>query len=146
MVAHELRSPLSPIRLAAGMLGRVDATRLPEQLPRMRAIIEREVVHMMRLIGDLLDLSRVHTGKLRLETEVLALASALEEAVATSQPALDARGQRLRLEIAGACVDVYADPVRLAQIFRNLLDNASKYTPKGGMLTLSLVCLETMCR
>jgi diguanylate cyclase (GGDEF)-like protein len=137
IVAHELRSPLSPIRMAAGLLDRVPA----HELPQMQAIIEREVVHMTRLVGDLLDLSRVHTGKLRLERRSLDLGKIIEESIDVCRPAMEARQQvfsSLRTEVQ---LTMYGDPTRLAQVFRNLLDNASKYTADGGEISLEVAVL-----
>jgi signal transduction histidine kinase len=132
VVAHELRGPLSPIRMAAGMLGRISN----DELPRMAGIIDREVVHMSRLIGDLLDLSRVHTGKLRLERSQIRLGTVIQAAIDASREAMAARGQELTLALEPGELDLYGDAVRLTQVVRNLLDNASKYTPEGGRITL----------
>lgn len=133
LVAHELRNPLGPIRLASAMLGRVSA----EELPRYQAIIENEVEHMVRLISDLLDLSRVNTGKLRLERRLVDLVGIVEDAANASRPAMDAREQCFSVELPKRAIEVDADPVRLAQILRNLLDNASKYSPEGGEIGIS---------
>jgi hypothetical protein len=135
VVAHELRNPLTPIRIAAEMLGQVGS----EEMPRYQAIIENEIEHMVRLVSDLLDVSRVNTGKLRLERQVVDLTSIIDEAVAACRPAMDTRMQHFSVQVPPGPLAVNADPVRLAQILRNLLDNASKYTPKGGDIGLSIV-------
>jgi diguanylate cyclase len=134
VVAHELRSPLSPIRMAAALLNRLPA----QELPRMQAIIEREVVHMTRIIGDLLDLSRVHTGKLRLDRRVAGVEKIVEEAIDACRPAMVARQQNFTSVLSGQPLMAYADPMRLAQVFRNLLDNASKYTADGGDIAVEV--------
>lgn len=134
VVAHELRSPLSPIRMAAALLNRLPA----HELPRMQAIIEREVVHMTRLVGDLLDLSRVHTGKLRLERRAVNVEKIIEESIEACRPAMAARQQVFSSVLSAHILMAYADPTRLAQVFRNLLDNASKYTPDGGEIALEV--------
>lgn len=134
VVAHELRNPLTPIRIAAEMLGLVRA----DEMPRYQAIIEQEVEHMVRLVSDLLDVSRVNTGKLRLERQVVDMASIIDEAVDACRPAMDTRMQRFSVQVPPRALEVDGDPVRLSQILRNLLDNASKYTPTGGEIGLSV--------
>jgi diguanylate cyclase (GGDEF)-like protein len=141
MVAHELRNPLTPIRIAASLLVGRTAMDNPS-LERLQAIIEAQVVHMSRLIDDLLDDSRVSTGKLRLESSTVDMVDILELAASTCRPAVDARSQRLVLELPPSPCAFCGDPVRLAQIFTNLLDNASKYTARGGEIAVSLVRLD----
>ncbi|MCY7313459.1 MAG: diguanylate cyclase [Pseudoxanthomonas sp.] len=133
VVAHELRTPLTPIRIAATMLGE-----RPDAVSRMQAIIERQVLHMSRLVGDLLDVSRVNTGKLRLEREAVDVAMVVDEAVDNCRPAMDTRLQQLVLKVQLRLLLVHGDPVRLVQVLSNLLDNASRYTPQAGAVTLSL--------
>lgn len=135
LLAHELRSPLGPIRMAANLIGRLPA---PE-LPRMQAIIEREIGHMTRLVGDLLDVGRINSGKMNLERQTVSLKHIVEDAVNACRPALEARMQHLDVLLPSSPANMQADPVRLAQVVRNLLDNASKYTRDGGHITLSLV-------
>lgn len=135
LLAHELRSPLGPIRMAANLIGRLPA---PE-LPRMQAIIEREIVHMTRLVGDLLDVGRINSGKMNLERQSLCMAHIVEDAVNACRPAMDARMQHLDVRVSSTSANMQGDPVRLAQVVRNLLDNASKYTGDGGHIVLSLV-------
>lgn len=137
MVAHELRHPLTPLRLAAEMLVTQHIDN-PAALARLQRIIDGQVMHMSRLIGDLLDGSRVCNGKLRLQRKVLDLHQVLGKAVMACRPLFDLRKQQLVLQLPEGTTDFYGDPVRLAQIFGNLLDNASKYTPEGGRITLSL--------
>ena len=137
VVAHELRHPLAPIRNAAAILGRI-----PDQEPtlgRMQAIIERQVLHMSRLVGDLLDVSRVGTGKLRLERGPLDMVAVIEATVEACKPGMDARAQRFIVRPLPATLPVDGDAVRLVQILSNILDNASKYTPNGGEIEFSAV-------
>lgn len=132
LVAHELRNPLTPLGVAASLLRTADA----DSLQRMRRIIEQQVDHITRLVGDLLDLSRSNTGKLRLHLRTIDLADVIDNAINVSKPAMDARLQRFRVDLPAHPVMLEADPIRLNQILSNLLDNASKYTPDGGEISL----------
>jgi diguanylate cyclase (GGDEF)-like protein len=138
VVAHELRNPLTPIRIAAEMLGLVRA----EEMPRYQAIIEHEIEHMVRLVSDLLDVSRADTGKLRLERQAVDMAGIIDEAIDACRPAMDTRLQFFSVKAPGSAMKLHGDPVRLAQILRNLLDNASKYTPNGGRIELSVAVVD----
>lgn len=141
VLSHELRNPLMPMQHAATLLHRA---RLDESLlPRIQAMIERQVTHMSRLVGDLLDVSRVSTGKLRLERRMLDLKDILDAAVEACRPSMDARLQHFTVHIPAGPLDLYADPVRLTQIFSNLLDNASKYSPEGVDIGLSAMQAES---
>ena len=138
MVAHELRNPLTPIRIAASLL--IDRKSDDElSLVRLQVIINDQVTHMSRLISDLLDGSRIRTGKLRLERDNVEIIGVLRQSLEACRPAMESRGQRLTIELPSAPLDFYGDRVRLTQIFSNLLDNASKYTPQDGEIALSLV-------
>jgi diguanylate cyclase (GGDEF)-like protein len=136
MVAHELRNPLTPIRNAAELLKRVRGDQA--LLAKLQGVIERQVVHMGRLIDDLLDGSRAGVGKLRIEPATVNILDVLEIAVDTCRPAMEARHQQLTLQLPPGPLETQGDHLRLAQIFSNLLDNASKYTPEGGSITLAL--------
>lgn len=138
VVAHELRNPLTPIRIAAEMLGLAR----PEEIPRYQAIIENEVEHMVRLVSDLLDMSRANTGRLRIERQPVDLVAIIDEAIAACRPAMDKRLQHFSVQVPARAIALDADPVRLAQILRNVLDNASKYTPDGGEIGLSVTVVE----
>ncbi len=132
LVAHELRNPLTPLGVAASLLRSSN----PGDLQRMQRIIEEQVTHITRLVGDLLDLSRSSTGKLRLHFRTIDLAKVIDDAINVSRPAMDARLQHFRVELPLRPVALEADPIRLNQILSNLLDNASKYTPDGGEISL----------
>lgn len=134
VTAHELRNPLSSISLAATML----ATPETKDPSRMQAIIGRQVTHMQRLIDDMLDLSRVHSGKLRLELRKVDMAALMEEVVFTCRQAMDKRRQEFSLRMPPQLPQVDGDPLRLAQVFSNLLVNASKFTPEGGRIDLDV--------
>ncbi|MEO8153687.1 MAG: diguanylate cyclase [Rhizobacter sp.] len=132
-LVHELRNPLAPIRTAAALMSRVEAS----GLPRLQGVIERQVTHMSRLLGDLFDVSRAVVGKLRLDFEAVNIIDIIDTAVDACQPAIDARHQHFDLVIPRQELELNGDAVRLTQIISNLLDNASKYTPDGGRLGLS---------
>lgn len=140
MVAHELRNPLNPIRNAAGLLKRVRNDQA--MLESLQGIIERQVVHMARLIDDLLDGARADLGKLRLQFATVNLPDVLGVAVDACRPTFEVRRQHFSLHLPPGPLSVVADQFRLAQIFSNLLDNASKYTPQGGNISLELATEE----
>ncbi len=108
----------------------------------MQALIDRQVTYMSRLVGDLLDASRVVTGKLRLEMDWLDLADTIEQAVDACLNEMDARGQHLEVHMPSHTLNLRGDPLRLAQVVNNLLDNASKYTPPGGQIALSAAVVD----
>ena len=133
-VAHELRNPLMPLRLAAVML---DRARTDEQAyARLQATITGQVAQMTRLIGDLLEGSRISTGEFRLERTLVDIADVLRRAIETAAPSMDGRGHRFIAHIPPEPVMVLGDMVRLVQVFGNLLENSSKYTPPSGEITL----------
>jgi len=141
MVAHELRNPLTPIRIAASLLDNRGANPTPS-LARLQSIIEGQVAHMTRLVEDLLEGSRLSAGKLRLERSNVDLIGILEMAAQTCRPGMEARHQSLTLQLPPGPVEIHGDPIRLAQVVCNLLDNASKYTPMAGEITLAAKVLE----
>lgn len=141
MIAHELRNPLAPIRLATSMLGRV---RTDEPLlPRAQAIIERQTVQMARLVDDLLDVTRANTGRLAIELEEVDIVEVIDDAIDASRPAMDTRLQSFEVKAPSRPLKVRGDPVRLVQVVNNLLNNASKYTPDGGAITLTVAVADS---
>jgi diguanylate cyclase len=134
MLAHELRNPLTPIRNAAAVIGNV--RNVEPVLPKMQAIIERQVAHMTRLVDDLLDVSRIDTGKLRLERVPVDIADVVDAAVDAARPAMDARLQSFHVHLPASDLTVNGDSGRLVQALCNVLNNASKYTPEGGAIDL----------
>lgn len=137
-LAHELRNPLVPIINAAHLLKKGDLP--PSQLRWIQGVIERHARHLASLVDDLLDLSRISAGKVRLLKEVLDIRTIIERAIEINAPAAAARRHRLdapRLDRTAATL-VYGDPTRLTQIVSNLVDNAIKYTPEGGHIQLRL--------
>jgi diguanylate cyclase len=117
LVAHELRNPLTPLGVATSLLRSSN----PHDLQRMQKIIEEQVNHITRLVGDLLDLSRSSTGKLRLHFRTVDLAKVIDDAINVSRPAMDARLQHFRIELPLQPVVLQADPIRLNQILRTCL-------------------------
>ncbi|MDX2171259.1 MAG: ATP-binding protein [Deltaproteobacteria bacterium] len=129
-LAHELRNPLAPIANASQILQRAgDDAALAES---SRAVIDRQVQQLVRLVDDLLDLSRITTGKLELRPRHCELAAIVATAVETSRPIIEAAGHRLTVELPAEPIALYGDDTRLAQVLLNLLNNAAKYTAQGG--------------
>ncbi|MBK9258504.1 MAG: PAS domain S-box protein [Polyangiaceae bacterium] len=135
MLSHELRNPLAPILNAVQIL-RLLGPKEPK-LERARDMIERQVNHLSRLVDDLLDVSRVSRGKIKLQKTRLDLADVIRQAVETSRPLIDARHHELRVTLPGKPICVEADLTRLAQVVSNLLNNAAKYTDDGGIIELA---------
>ncbi|HSW16135.1 MAG TPA: ATP-binding protein [Ramlibacter sp.] len=135
-LAHELRNPLAPLRTGLEILKR-DPTN-GARSTSARATMERQLTHMVRLIDDLLDISRVNTGKFRLERAVISLAEILESAADACRPAFAAREQSFELRIDQPGAKVEGDAVRLTQAITNLLINANKYTQPGGHITAQM--------
>lgn len=130
MVAHELRHPLAPIRAAAEMVRRAGGDEA--MLERMHLVVEQQVTHMARLVDDLLDESRVDSGKFRMKHARIDIAEVLRQVTDSWQPAAVLKGQSLTLRLQNSDLWVQGDTDRLAQVMGNLLDNAVKYTPAGG--------------
>ncbi|RXN88232.1 response regulator receiver protein [Achromobacter aloeverae] len=133
-LAHELRNPLAPIRNGLGMLQRAGDG--GPAATRIHGMMDRQVKHLVRLVDDLLEVSRITGGKVVLRREALDLAEVLRNAVETSRPMIDAGGHRLHIALPPSPLPLEADPVRLAQVFANLLNNAAKYTEPGGEIHL----------
>jgi PAS domain S-box-containing protein len=130
-LAHELRNPLAPIRNAVEVLKARDSA---TQLNWARSVIERQVVHMARLLDDLLDVSRISRNRVELRISRVTLASVLESALETSRPLIEAGRHELTVDLPRETIWLDTDPVRLAQVFSNLLNNAATYTEKGGRI------------
>ena len=135
MLGHELRNPLAPISNALSVLGMENPA--PEQLRRMHDIIGRQVRQMSRLIDDLLDVSRIISGKVQLKVEPVALRDAANSALESVAPLMQQKSHTLTLELA-AEPWVSGDHARLVQIMVNLLTNAAKFTPNGGQIALRI--------
>jgi signal transduction histidine kinase/CheY-like chemotaxis protein len=135
-LAHELRNPLAPIRNAVALLRSEGAAAADRRDARM--IIDRQVAQMARLVDDLLDVSRITAGKLKMRMARLDLRDALNLAVTTARPHLDEAGHRLTLVLPLEPMMIEGDEVRLSQVFANLLHNACKYTEPGGEIALEV--------
>ncbi len=133
-LAHELRNPLAPIRTGLEVMRMAGGN--PEAMERVRATMERQVEQLVTLVNDLLDVSRITRGKLRLRKVPADPGEILRNAVDTSRPVLEEAGHGLVLELPQEPLYLEADPHRLAQVVSNLLNNAAKYTPAGGRITL----------
>jgi PAS domain S-box-containing protein len=136
MLSHELRNPLAPIANAVYLLrAEGDGTRLQQQA---RSVIERQVGQLTRLVNDLLEVSRITTGQVRLEQERLDMRQVVERAVGTVQPLIDRRKHDLTVSLPAEPVWLHADPSRLEQVVVNLLNNAAKYTEDGGRIAVAV--------
>ncbi len=134
-LAHELRNPLAPIGNAVAILNR--KTGLDPELSWSREVIGRQVAQMSRLIDDLLDIARIASGKLLVRRERVWLERAIDMALETSRPNITAAGHNLSVVLPTERVVLDADPMRLAQVFSNLLNNAARYSEPHGEITLS---------
>jgi len=135
-LAHELRNPLAPIRNALEIirLARDD----PEKTARAREMMQRQLTQMVRLVDDLLDVSRITTGKLAVRKAPLEVQSVLRDAIEIARPFLEMRRHRFDFVAPAEPIIVEGDRTRLAQVFSNLLNNAAKYTDPGGQVLLSV--------
>lgn len=140
MLSHELRNPLGVVQNAAELLSRDEAasSQASEIVRRCHAVIRRQVAHMASLLGDLLDVSRVTQGKVELQRTPIDLQDTLGEAVEAVEGVIERRGQHLDVSAFTRPIPVLGDRARLRQIQENLLTNASKYTPPGGSIGVSL--------
>ena len=134
-LAHELRNPLAPLRNALAILKQIRDQ--PAAVDQTRELMERQLGQMVRLIDDLLDVSRISRGRLELRIERVELAAVVQQAIETCRPLAEAAGHELIVVMPPEPVYVNADPVRLAQVFSNLLSNACKFTEPGGRIELT---------
>ena len=136
MLAHELRNPLAPISSAAQLLTIANGDQ--QRVKKSGEIILRQVRHLTDLVDDLLDVSRVTRGLVQIEKTELDLKEVLHSAIEQARPLIEARQHALNIDITDAPTAVSGDKTRLVQVVVNLLNNAAKYTPQGGQITLSL--------
>jgi PAS domain S-box-containing protein len=133
MLGHELRNPLAPILSAVNLMTMSD----PTMFPRERAIIERQVQHLVHLVDDLLDVSRITGGKLELQREPIELAEVVARAVEMVSPLFEKKTHRLSVDVPPRGLLIDGDVARLAQVIANLLTNAAKYTPAHGSIVVT---------
>lgn len=139
-LAHELRNPLAPIVNSLALLARAEqpADALPHALP----ILQRQTAHLTRLVDDLLDIARIGSQKVELRRRVVDLREVLRAALEGSQPVVDAKRHSLAVSLPGEPATVDGDPLRLAQVFSNLVNNAAKYTPAGGRIEVQMAATD----
>jgi PAS domain S-box-containing protein len=133
IVSHELRNPLTPILTSAYLMERRGDVATPEE----RAVIRRQALHLMRLVDDLLDVSRAARGKISLSRRPLELASVVASAVEATGPLFEKRKHRVSISVPNAGLVINGDETRLTQIVNNLLTNAARYTPPGGSVEIA---------
>ncbi len=140
MLAHELRNPLAPIRNALEIMRRVAGSESssPHSIDAAVAMMERQVGHMVRLVDDLLDVGRISRGKIELRRERVELASIVHHAVEAARPLCESMGHELTVTLPTEPIYLSADPIRLAQVVGNLLNNACKFTGNGGHIGLTV--------
>ncbi len=141
MLAHELRNPLAPIMNAVQILDHIGS---PEpRAVRQRAIIHRQVRHLSRLLEDLLDVSRITRGRISLDRQPIDLRDVVRHALDASEESIRQAGLILHLDLTDTPVSISGDPTRLEQVLYNLINNAIRYTPAGGEITVSLAVEES---
>jgi PAS domain S-box-containing protein len=139
-LAHELRNPLAPLRNGLQIM-RLSPDTTPT-VTEAKNMMERQLLQMVRLVDELLDLSRINLGKVELHREPVELAAVLQSALEVSRPVIELAGQELAISIPTEPIFIEADTTRLAQVFTNLLNNASKYTEEGGRIDLIATCVD----
>ncbi len=137
-LAHELRSPLAAIAQSTEVLSQADTT--ADARDRALRVVQRQTRHMLRLVGELGDLSRIRRGEVTVRMEPTDLAQVVHQAVESSQPLIEERRQSLQIQLPPGTVWVRGNATRLVQVVANLLTNAARYTPESGRIALSVAC------
>jgi signal transduction histidine kinase len=137
ILAHELRNPLAPIRHAVDSMKREELP--PDRLKLARDVMDRQLVHLTHLVDDLLDISRITHGTINLSKERLSAKAVLDRALETLRPVVDEHRHDLSVHCPDTTLEIYGDGTRLVQVLGNLLNNAAKYTDRGGRIELSVV-------
>jgi signal transduction histidine kinase/GAF domain-containing protein/CheY-like chemotaxis protein len=130
MLSHELRNPLAPIRTAVELLGTVRDD--SPVLVNARAVLSRQVSHMVKLVDDLLDVARITRGSISLDRKAVDLNEIVQNAIELSRPGIESAGHALDVRLPKAPIKLFVDPVRMAQVVANLLNNSARYTPRRG--------------
>jgi signal transduction histidine kinase len=136
VLAHELRNPLAAIRMAAQSVGLPDSPQAERE--RWSMVIERQISHLSRLIDDLVDVSRITRGSIELQRRVVDIGGIVAEAIEASRPTIEDRRHELVVRLPEGSISVNGDAARLVQVIANLLHNSSKFTPKGGKITIAV--------
>ena len=136
VLAHELRNPLAPIQHGLELIRAQPGNR--EILDKVRNMLDRQVNQMVRLVNDLLDVARITSGKVELRKRRAEIGDLVKIAVETSMPLIEASQHRFSISVPDGSIPVYVDPERISQVISNLLNNAAKYTPPGGVITLNV--------
>ncbi|MGQ0702172.1 MAG: hybrid sensor histidine kinase/response regulator [Gemmatimonadales bacterium] len=139
-LSHELRNALAPLRNSLFLAGSLDQAGTHQ---RLFQTMEDQLHRLVRLVDDLLEVSRITSGKIELRREPVSLSAVVESALDTSRPVIEGAGHRLEVTLPSEPIVLEADPVRLAQVISNLLNNAAKYTPEGGRIWLRARCEES---
>ena len=139
-LAHELRNPLAPIRTAARVLSQPDVT--ADVVRSCADILARQVTHMALLLDDLLDVSRITSGRLELKKTTITVGSIVDAAIEASRPCIDARSHHLTVTVPEPLMQLNADALRLSQVLTNLLNNAAKYTDPQGQIELTITATD----
>ena len=134
-LAHELRNPLAPIRSGLQLMRRTRSD--PAAIARVQDIMDRQLDHLVHLVDDLLDVARITRGQVELKRDYIPLADVLNAAVETSLPQIETARHRLDVRLPPEPLTLYADATRITQVISNLLNNAAKYTPRGGHIVLA---------
>jgi signal transduction histidine kinase/CheY-like chemotaxis protein len=135
-LAHELRNPLAAIANGLSLLQLTGNDR--ERIGRSTQLMQRQVNQLARLVDDLMDIARISTGKIELRCESTQLSQVLNNAIEANLSFLESKGHKLQVAMPDAGMDIFADPVRLAQVFSNLISNAAKYTDRGGQISIAV--------
>jgi PAS domain S-box-containing protein len=135
ILGHELRNPLAPVRTGLELLRRTGDA--PETIGRVRPMMERQVMHIVRLVDDLLDISRITSGKIHLQPKPIPIAELVHHAVEANRGAIEAAGLELSLDVPDTPCLIDVDPTRFVQVLSNLLHNATKFTDPGGQIAIT---------
>jgi len=142
ILAHELRNPLAPIRHAVDIMSNIELN--DNAFIWSREVIGRQATHLTRLVDDLLDMSRITHGTIRLHKEVVTVQSIIERAIEALTPAIRSHHHELQVECGDPSITVYGDPVRLVQVLGNLLNNAAKFSPQPSTIRLVVAADNSM--